>query len=247
MIGLPSLILSIAAVFAVALAISYYSSKHLSNRMAKLEINANSVARIIGPAGAYSSHFLRTEQTRLVFSMPLQADRYEPINDSQEVLVQVPGENKLLSFQCSVVGQNTKAHEIYLSTPTVVRNVERRSEPRMAEFAGEDVMIDGNIASVVDLSAGGMRTWTPRRKYLAAESESFFRATHGKLMAGYSNLNTSKKANTPSTRQESNLKGRSQDLPSNKKNPCWDDRGLDRLSQAMLVSSPRWGGGSASS
>ena len=119
--------------------------------------------RLVGPGGAYRCHFMREENELMVVSSPLQADRFVPIRVGEKLLVQVPSDDCLLSFSTTVVSRDSEKHELVIKSPATLRRIERRSEFRSERLAGEDVLFDGEVAALVDLSAAGACVVTRRR------------------------------------------------------------------------------------
>ncbi|MCH8978697.1 MAG: flagellar brake protein [Armatimonadetes bacterium] len=149
------LIATVVLLLGGSMLISYCVTWYVSSRGHRVELAPNSPVRLIGTGGSYRCLYLRTEGKTLVFSSPLQADRYVPLRPGEKVLVHAPGDGHFLAFRCEVGGRKGDIHEIHLLEPSYVRRVDRRSEFRSTDNAGEDVMLNGDMASMVDLSANG--------------------------------------------------------------------------------------------
>ena len=149
------LIVSFVLLFGGSMLIAYCVTWYVSSRGHRVELTPNSPVRLMGAGGSYRCHYLRTEGKRLIFSSPLQADSYVPLRPGEKLLVHAPGEGHFLAFRSEVLGGNSELHEIHLQAPSLVRRIDRRAEVRSVEDAGEDVMLNGDMASIVDLSANG--------------------------------------------------------------------------------------------
>jgi c-di-GMP-binding flagellar brake protein YcgR len=119
--------------------------------------------RLVGPGGAYRCHFVQHNGDQIEVSSPIQADRFVPIRVGEKLLVQVPSEDCMLSFSTVVVSRDSDKHQLVLKAPTTLRRIERRSERRSERLFGEDVLFDGEMASLVDLSAAGACVVTRKR------------------------------------------------------------------------------------
>jgi hypothetical protein len=163
MVEVVKLIASFVLFFGGSLLVSYGLFSLLSARRNRLDIAEGTAVRLVGPGGAYRCHYLGRDGEDLLFTSPLQADRYVPIRVGEKLFVQVPGVDCMLSFRSTVVKRDGSSHELVLSNPDYVRRTERRSEPRLTKFAGEDALFDGEPASIVDLSAAGACLLSRRR------------------------------------------------------------------------------------
>ncbi|MCH7945469.1 MAG: flagellar brake protein [Armatimonadetes bacterium] len=149
------LIATVVLLFGGSMLIAYCITWYVSSRGHRVELTPNCPVRLIGSGGSYRCHYLRTEGTTLVFSSPLQADRYVPLRPGEKVLVHAPGDGHFLAFRSEFIRRYSEIHEIHLLAPSYVRRVDRRSEDRSKGNTGDDVMLNGVMASIVDLSANG--------------------------------------------------------------------------------------------
>jgi hypothetical protein len=163
MIEIVKVVASVVLFFGGSLLVSYCVASYYSARKHRIELARGTSVRLIGPGGAYRSHFLGFRDENLVFSSPIQEDRYVPIRVGEKVFVQAPGDGCMLSFRTTVLQRDSEAHELLLAGPQYVRRSERRTERRMTSLAGEDALIDGELASLVDLSAAGACFLSRRR------------------------------------------------------------------------------------
>lgn len=149
------LIATIVPLLGGSMLISYCVTWYVSSRPHRVDLEANVPVRLLGSGGCYRCHYLRTDGKKLVFSSPLQADRYVPLRVGEKVLVQAPGNGHYLAFRSEVLRNNSERHEIFLRSPSCIRRIDRRAEYRSTGCAGEDVLLNGDTAAIVDLSANG--------------------------------------------------------------------------------------------
>lgn len=157
------LVLSIVVLFGGSLFLSYCIMWLIAAHRNRLDFEPGTVVRMVGPGGAYRCHFQFMRGDNLVFSSPIQADRYVPIRVGERLLVQAPGNDCLITFRSNVLERDSSKHELVLEPPTYVRRTERRSEDRRSRLAGEDALMNGEVAEVVDLSAAGTCLLTYRK------------------------------------------------------------------------------------
>jgi hypothetical protein len=146
-----------AVVFAVSLAVSYLITSSRGKKLEQVHLPVNTKVRMVGAGGAYRCYFLRWEKEGIVFSTPLQRDRYVPLRVGESLIVQAPGASSLVTFCSEVISRSQETHELVLSHPRLVRKVDRRSEPRDTTCKGTIALINGLEGSLVDLSAGGLK------------------------------------------------------------------------------------------
>ncbi len=163
MIEIVKVVASVVLFFGGSLLVSYCVASYIAARKHRIELSEGTAVRLVGPGGAYRCHFHGFRDDNLVFSSPIQADRYVPIRCGEKVYVQAPGSGCMLSFRTVVVQRDSEAHELVLASPQYVRRNERRTEKRATTLAGEDALIDGELASIVDLSAAGACFLAKRR------------------------------------------------------------------------------------
>ncbi|HXH59766.1 MAG TPA: flagellar brake domain-containing protein, partial [Fimbriimonadaceae bacterium] len=149
--------------FGGTLLASYCIFAYFTSRRERFELPANTPVRLLGPGGAYRCHFLRRDEERLVFSSPIQADHYVPIRTGERLLVQAPGDNCLVSFRSEVAERDPDTHEIVLEEPEHIRRVERRTNKRSSALNGEDALLNGDIATLIDICTTGAAIITRRR------------------------------------------------------------------------------------
>ncbi len=166
MIEIAKVVASVVLFFGGSLLVSYCVASYFSARKHRIDLSEGTSVRLIGPGGAYRCHFLGYRDENLRFSSPIQADRYVPVRAGEKVFVQAPGHGCMLSFRTVVIQRDSEAHELLLAAPQYVRRSERRTEKRMTFLTGEDALIDGELASVIDLSAAGACFLAKRRPCL---------------------------------------------------------------------------------
>lgn len=147
--------------FTGCLLISYGVASARRAYRPKVALPENAPARLVGVNGVYRCHYQRTTPTGLVFSAPLQQDRYVPIRPGEKLLVQVPSPDGALTFRTQVALRDAETHELVLEHPAYVRRVDRRSESRDSRCRGTMALVNGDEAVLWDLSAGGAKVLTP--------------------------------------------------------------------------------------
>lgn len=163
MLDIAKVVASVVLFFGGSLLVSYVIASYFSDRKHRVEIAEGTAVRLVGPGGAYRCHFMGFRDELLVFSSPIQADRYVPIRAGEKVYIQAPGKDCMLSFRTTVMERDNDAHELVLAAPDYVRRNERRTEERLKTLAGEDALIDGELAQIVDVSVAGACLLSRRR------------------------------------------------------------------------------------
>ena len=161
-------VLSAILLFAGSILITYGVAWLIAARRHRYKITEGVAMRLVGPGGAYRCHFVKQEGDQIEVSSPIQADRFVPIRVGEKLLVQVPSDECLLSFSTVVLSRDSDKHQLILKAPATLRRIERRSERRSERLSGEDVLFDGEIASLVDLSAAGACVVTRKRPQAGA-------------------------------------------------------------------------------
>jgi hypothetical protein len=146
-----------AMVFTASLAVSYLVSSWKGRKVEEVKILENTKVRMVGAGGAYRCFYLRAERRGLIFSNPLQKDRYVPLRVGDAMIVQVPGEEGLMTFCSEILVRSIDTHELTLAHPKLVRRMDRRSEERDTTCRGSLTEVNGIAGEMVDLSAGGMK------------------------------------------------------------------------------------------
>ncbi len=149
-----------ALVFGFSMAVTYLVSSWKGRRVQEVNLPAETKVRLIGAGGAYRCYYLRTDSEGLVFSTPLQKDRYVPLRIGDSLIVQAPTTDGLVTFSSEILDRCPESHELRLSHPKIVRRTDRRSEPRLTIFDEAHVQVNGQASELKDLSAGGSRLVT---------------------------------------------------------------------------------------
>lgn len=126
-------------------------------RRPEVRLTPDQKIRLLAPGGAYRSRFLRECREGLVVQAPLQRDVFVPLRVGSEVVVQAPHSDGLYTFRCLILSRSVDCHEYVLSLPDIVRNTERRSEPRLTPAEGQVATLNQQPAHVLNVSAGGAR------------------------------------------------------------------------------------------
>lgn len=151
----------LTAVFAASMAVSYVYGRTRRKPVLLVPIAPNTRVRMVGPGGTYRCVYLGRTRERLLFGAPVQSDRYVPVRIGEAVMVQATIADSMLCFRSCVVDRQSETHQFSLAVPTRIRQVDRRSEPRTSLLDGTIVRVNGEPASICDLSAGGARILSP--------------------------------------------------------------------------------------
>ena len=147
-------------VFGVSLVASFGLHSMRKPFRKKLEIEPSTMIRLVGAGGVYRCHYLSHDRKGVRVSSPIQRDHYIPLRVGEQMMVQVPQAGGLLVFRTTIIERDADAHEFLLSSPEGVRNIERRSEHRDTTVEGQDVVFNGEPATLLDISAGGAKVLT---------------------------------------------------------------------------------------
>lgn len=150
-------------VFGASAALSYGYTYLRNRRRPGLNLPVNSKARLVGAKGAYRSYYLRSLPEGLVFSSPLQRDRFAPLRIGESVMVQLPVEGGVVTFCTKVLSRTPESEEFVVEHPQTFRRADRRIEPRDTTCAGTLATLNGSQAVMKDLSAGGARVVSTSR------------------------------------------------------------------------------------
>jgi len=162
MLSLLQLVGVFTVVFGFSLATAYAVHAARRNRIAPVDLEENAMVRFVGAGGVYRCHFVRSDRKGLVFSSPIQQDHYVPLRAGEMIMVQSPKDDGLMTFRTTILSRDAETHEFLLAHPQQVKHVDRRSEPRVKSFEGEKVRINGDEATMIDISAGGAKVVTER-------------------------------------------------------------------------------------
>lgn len=149
-----------ALVFGFSMAVTYLVSSWKGRKVQEVNLPAETKVRLVGAGGAYRCYYLRTEREGLIFSTPLQKDRYVPLRIGDSIIVQAPTSEGLVTFSSEILERSSESHELRLGHPKIVRRTDRRSEPRLTLFDEAVVQLNGQPSHLKDLSAGGGRVVT---------------------------------------------------------------------------------------
>jgi hypothetical protein len=160
MIEILQMVGLLMAVLSGSMVLSYFLTRHNRKQLAIVPLEENTRVRMVGPGGSYRCYFLRRSKKGLTFSAPLQRDRYIPVRVGESMMVQAPLADCLVTFKSTVESRDAETHEFILAWPKRVRMVDRRAENREATREGSIILVNGEPASVLNLSAGGARLVT---------------------------------------------------------------------------------------
>lgn len=160
MLGYLQMVGLLALVFGVCAGASYVFHASQRRRSAPVQLAENATVRMVGSGGVYRCHYLRESRRGLVFSAPIQRDRYVPIREGESMVIQAPQDSSLLTFRTTVLERDAETHEFILARPVSIRNIDRRTEERDTSIDGAPAVMNGTAATIVNLSAGGAKVIT---------------------------------------------------------------------------------------
>lgn len=149
-----------ALVFGFSMAVTYLVTSIRGKRVERVNLPPDTKVRMVGAGGAYRCYYLRTEEDGLVFSTPLQKDRYVPLRVGDSMIIQAPTNDGLVTFSSEILDRCGESHEIRLGHPKIVRRTDRRSEPRLTIIDDPNIRLNGETSLLQDISAGGSRVIT---------------------------------------------------------------------------------------
>ncbi len=149
-----------ALVFGFSMAVTYLVTSIKGRRVEPVNLPEDTKVRMVGAGGAYRCYYLRTEEDGLIFSTPLQKDRYVPLRVGDSMIIQAPTHEGLVTFSSDILDRCGETHEIRLAHPKIVRRTDRRSEPRMTLIDDPNICLNGETSLLQDISAGGSRVIT---------------------------------------------------------------------------------------
>lgn len=147
-------------VFGVSLIASFGLHSMRKPWRKKLEIEPNTMVRLVGAGGVYRCHYLSHDRKGVRVSSPIQRDHYIPLRVGEQMMVQVPQDAGLLVFRTTIIERDAESHEFLLGSPEAVRHIERRSEQRDSSVEGKGIEFNGEPATLIDISAGGAKVLT---------------------------------------------------------------------------------------
>jgi hypothetical protein len=105
----------------------------------------------------YRSKMLLVGKSVWTISAPLQRDSYVPFRVGEEVVIEAAGKRGALIFRSEVVARDAETHELMITRPSEVHEVERREHRRWPHLAGAKILVDGVGGRILDLAQGGAR------------------------------------------------------------------------------------------
>ncbi|HEY3781988.1 MAG TPA: flagellar brake protein [Fimbriimonadaceae bacterium] len=145
-----------AIVFAVSIGASYFITS-LRVKRKNVELLPNTTLQIRSGEGIYRSKFLGDNASGWIISAPLSRDAYVPLRVGEKITVVGPTEHGLKHFQTEVLLRDSDTHELTIKIPDRMSNVERRQSFRVDKFLSPSALVEGQPATLLDLSEGGAR------------------------------------------------------------------------------------------
>lgn len=156
-------ILELCGMFAIVFAISVAASYILVTfKLKKTLPNPldNGVLHLRSGTAMHRSRFARITAEGWVIHAPLSRDAYVPIRPGEKITVLMPTDKGLRHFETEAIARDAKTHELTIKPPVRMTVVERRQSERVDKFLNPNASIEGRAATLVDLSAGGVRLVT---------------------------------------------------------------------------------------
>lgn len=125
-----------------------------------LRLHQGAKLKLLTPSGAYRCQVESSGPKGIVTTAPLYRDSYVPIRIGEKVVVQVPYEDRLLTFHSSVLARDGVYHRMTLAFPTAYRLSDRRSVPRTKLQERVETQLNGAPAAFVEVSSMGARIVT---------------------------------------------------------------------------------------
>src|ERR1044072_9376507 len=162
---LVSLILFFATGFTLSFGVAGVKVKIAKRQRKQAEPEAGAICRIRAASGMYRSQVVRLGRSAWVVSAPLQRDSYVPLRVGEEVVIEAAGKRAAFVFRSEIIARDATTHELTLTRPDTVHEVERREHKRWPHLVGTKMSIVGVNARILDLSHGGARVETTTRPH----------------------------------------------------------------------------------
>ena len=161
--SLASLFLFFAVGFGLALAGSCVAAL-LARRGRSTQVpKVGAKVRIRTGAGVYRSRIRSNDGSTWRVATPVQRDRYVPMREGEEVVIEAAGSKGVLLFRSRVLGEEADAGSLAIQRPDRIHYVERRSARRYPALAGSLGKLEGTEARLMDVSEGGARVCSSAR------------------------------------------------------------------------------------
>jgi len=148
-----------AIVFAISVGVSYCLVTVKVRRSLPKPLD-DGVLQLRSGFGIYRSRFVRAASHGWVIHAPLSRDSYVPLRVGEKLTVLMPTDKGLRQFESEIVMRDGGTHELTINPPQRMSVVERRQTERVDKFLNPTASIEGRTATLVDLSAGGVRLIT---------------------------------------------------------------------------------------
>jgi c-di-GMP-binding flagellar brake protein YcgR len=145
-----------AIVFAVSIGASYLITSIRVKRKNAAPL-PNTTLQIRTGSGLYRSKFIGDNASGWVISAPLSRDAYVPLRVGEAITVLGPTESGLKHFHTEILLRDSETHELTIKIPEKMSTVERRQSFRVDKFLTPNAVVEGQPATLLDLSEGGAR------------------------------------------------------------------------------------------
>jgi hypothetical protein len=163
MANLASVSLLYGAGVGAAISISWLFLRLAEVHRVRSEPPVGSTLRIRAASGIYRSQLERLEACYWTISAPLQRDHYVPLRVGEELVIEAATDRGALLFRGEVVERRSDPHVLVIQRPKRIHAVDRRDHRRWPHMQGAALSVEGEHASVVNLSEGGARLQTSLR------------------------------------------------------------------------------------
>lgn len=125
-----------------------------------LQLPGGQTLRLLTASGGYRCHLLDQSPKGLVVSAPLHRDCHVPLRVGEDLVVQSPGFDSLLTFRTKVVERDPLTHQLKLALPSSMRRTDRRCEPRIKNPGDGRAEVNGRSSILCDVSGWGAKILT---------------------------------------------------------------------------------------
>lgn len=163
--NLVSLILFFGTGFAVALGAAWLFIRITLYLRTRLDPSIGDTLRVRAASGMYRSRLLGLGRSSWTLSAPLQRDAFVPIRIGEELVIESASRQGALLFRSQVVARDPETHSLHIQRPERIHLVERRGHRRFPELEGAAVQLEGESATLMDISEGGARLHTSTKAH----------------------------------------------------------------------------------
>jgi hypothetical protein len=164
MANLVSILLFYGLGGVAAFSIAWLFTKLTELSRNRLEPAVGSILRLRATSGVYRSQLMSVGSVWTI-SAPLQRDHHVPLRVGENLHVEAASKHGAILGRSLIVARQSDPHVLVLKRPEKLHLVERRQRKRWPEWQGAEVSLDGQSATLMNLSEGGARVQTSMRTY----------------------------------------------------------------------------------